>query len=309
MAFTAKDVQKLREQTGAGMMDCKKALTASDGDFEKAIEFLREKGLAAAAKKAGRVAAEGAAYATVCTECGVAALVEINSETDFVAKNDEFKKFCADVATAIMLEAPADLEALAACKYPGSDLTVVDMQREKVLTIGENIQIRRFERYDNSTMNVAYIHAGGKIGVLVALEVSDNLRGNEKIIEMGKDICMQIAAMRPQWLNRSDVPEATLAKEKEILLAQTINEGKPAAVAEKIVLGRIGKFYEENCLVDQAFVKENKISVAKYVDRVAAEQGGTAKIVKFTRFERGEGIAKREDNFAEEIAKLTGGAN
>jgi len=305
MAFTAKDVQALREQTGAGMMDCKKALVASDGDFEKAVEFLREKGLAAAAKKAGRIAAEGIAYATVCEECGLGVVVEVNSETDFVAKNEEFKKFCADVAVAVMCNNPADVDALKECKYPESELTVADMLREKVLTIGENIQIRRFARYDENTMNVAYIHAGGKIGVMLGMEVSENLKGNAVIRDMGKDICMQIAAMRPQWLNREEVPAETVAKEKEILMAQTINEGKPAAVAEKIVMGRINKFYEENCLVDQAFVKENKISVAKYADRVAAEQGGTVKIVKFTRFERGEGMEKREDNFAEEIAKLT----
>lgn len=306
MAFTAKDVQKLREQTGAGMMDCKKALTSSDGDFEKAIEFLREKGLAAAAKKAGRVAAEGMVLATVCKECGVGVMVEVNSETDFVAKNQEFQKFVADVAEVVVKENPADIEALGACKYPGSDLTVTDMQREKVLTIGENIQLRRFVRYDDSGMNVAYVHMGGKIGVLVKLEVSENLKGNTAIEELGKDICMQIAAMRPQYLCRNCVPAEVLAKEKEILLAQTINEGKPANVAEKIVAGRINKFYEENCLVDQPFVKENKVSVSKYADRVASEQGGTVKIAKFDRFERGEGIEKREDNFAEEVAKMTG---
>ncbi len=305
MAFTAQDVKKLREQTGAGMMDCKKALASSDGDFEKAIEFLREKGLAAAAKKAGRIAAEGAVYAKVCKNCHVGAVVEINSETDFVAKNADFQKFCADVCSVIIHQAPADMDALLACQYPESELTVQQMLQEKVLTIGENIQLRRFERYDESTMNVAYIHMGGKIGVLVGLEVSDNLRGNETIVELGKDICMQIAAMRPQYLNREAVPAEVISKEKEILLAQTINEGKPANVAEKIVAGRINKFFEENCLVNQAFVKENKISVQKYAERVAAEQGGTVKIAKFVRFEKGEGLEKRQDNFAEEVANMT----
>ena len=304
MAFTAKDVQKLREQTGVGMMDCKKALVESDGDFEKAIEILREKGLAAATKKAGRIAAEGAVYATVCNECGVGAIVEINSETDFVAKNDQFKELCAGVATVVMTDAPADVEALKECKYVGSEMTVVEMLREKILTIGENMNIRRFERYDNSTMNVAYIHMGGRIGVLVGLEVSENLKGNAAIEELGKDICMQIAAMRPQYLNKESVPADVLAKEKEILMAQTINEGKPANVAEKIVAGRINKFYEENCLTNQAFVKENKMSVEKYADKVAAEQGGTVKIAKFVRFEKGEGLAKKEDNFAEEVANM-----
>ena len=305
MAFTAKDVQKLREQTGAGMMDCKKALTSADGDFEKAIEYLREKGLAAAAKKAGRIAAEGAVYAYVCPECGIGAVVEVNSETDFVAKNEEFKKFCADICNVVIKDNPADMEALAECKYPGSDLTVKGMQQEKVLTIGENIQLRRFERYDASTTNVAYIHMGGKIGVLVGMEVSKNIKDNEAIKELGKDICMQIAAMRPQYLNKDCVPAEVLDKEKEILMAQTVNEGKPAAVAEKIVNGRINKFFEENCLVNQAFVKENKLSVEKYADKVASQLGGTVKIVKFTRFEKGEGLEKREDNFAEEVAKMT----
>ncbi|MEA5038897.1 MAG: translation elongation factor Ts [Clostridiaceae bacterium] len=309
MAFTAKDVQNLREQTGAGMMDCKKALTASEGDYEKAIEFLREKGLAAAAKKAGRIAAEGMAYAYVCDSCGVGAVVEINSETDFVAKNEKFVKFVDDVTHVVIDENPADLDALLACAYPGTGRTVQEELQDKVLVIGENIQVRRFARYCNKTMNIAYVHAGGKIGVLVGLEVSENLRGNAAVLDLGKDICMQIAAMRPQWLDRTQVPAETIEKEKEILLAQTMNEGKPVAVAEKIVNGRINKFYEENCLVDQAFVKENKASVAKYADRVASEQGGTVKIAKFVRFEKGEGLEKREENFAEEIAKLAGGNN
>lgn len=306
MAFTAKDVQNLREQTGAGMMDCKKALSASDGDFEKAIEFLREKGLAAAAKKAGRIAAEGMAYAYVCAKCGVGVVVEVNAETDFVAKNEKFTDFVNGVAHVIINENPADLDALMALPYPETGRTVQEEQQDKVLTIGENIKIRRFARYCNGTMNVAYVHAGGKIGVLVGLEVSDNLRGNAAIEELGRDICMQIAAMRPQWLDRTEVPEEVLAKEKEILMVQSMNEGKPAAVAEKIVTGRINKFYEENCLVDQAFVKENKTSVAKHAAKVASDLGGTVKIAKFTRFEKGEGLEKREDNFAEEIAKLAG---
>ncbi len=305
MAFTAKDVQKLREQTGAGMMDCKKALTSADGDFDKAIEYLREKGLAAAAKKAGRIAAEGVVVARVCSKEGVGAVVEVNSETDFVAKNENFQKFCEDVCKVVIHQNPTDVEALFACKYPDSDLTVREMLQEKVLTIGENLQLRRFQRYDNSTTNVAYIHMGGKIGVLVGLEVSDNLKGNEAVQELGKDICMQIAAMRPQYLNKDEVPADVLAKEKEILMAQTINEGKPANVAEKIVSGRINKYYEENCLVNQPFVKENKLSVEKYADKVASEQGGTVRIVKFVRFEKGEGLEKRVDNFAEEVASMT----
>lgn len=305
MAFTAKDVQKLREQTGAGMMDCKKALTASEGDYDKAVEFLREKGLAAAAKKASRVAAEGMVYAGVCGECGVGAIVEVNSETDFVAKNEVFQGFVKDLAEVVINENPADLDALRACAYPNSDKTVAEMLTERVATIGENIQIRRFERFCDQTANVAYMHMGGKIGVLVALELSDNLRGNEAIAELGHDICMQIAAMNPQYLDRDSVPAEVVEHEKEILLAQTINEGKPEAVAQKIVSGRINKFYEENCLVDQAFVKENKTSVGKYAEAKAKELGGTVKIARFVRFEKGEGLAKREDDFAAEVAAMT----
>ena len=304
MAFTAKDVQALREQTGVGMMDCKKALTASDGDFEKAVEFLREKGLAAAAKKAGRIAAEGVVAVYICDDCGVGAIVEVNSETDFVAKNADFQKFVNDVAVAVASNAPADVEALLACKYPGSDLTVGEMQQEKVLTIGENIKIRRFDRYDAATMNVGYVHMGGKIGVLVGMEVSDNLKGNPALVELGRDVAMQAAAMRPSYLDRTEVTADVLEKEKEILTAQALNEGKPAAVAEKMVAGRINKYYQENCLVDQAFVKDNKISVGKHVEAVAKELGGTVKLTKFTRFEKGEGLAKKEENFAEEIAKM-----
>lgn len=305
MAFTAKDVQNLREQTGVGMMDCKKALSASDGDYDKAVEFLREKGLAAAAKKSGRIAAEGMVYSMVCPECKIGAVVEVNSETDFVAKNEQFQKFVSDLVHVVINENPADLDTFLACKYPNSDVTVSAMTQEKILTIGENIQVRRFMRYDASTVNVAYTHMGGKIGVLTALEVSDNLKDNAEIAELGHDICMQIAAMNPNYLNREDVPADVVEKEKEILLAQTINEGKPEAVAQKIVAGRINKFYEENCLVDQAFVKENKLSVSKYADQKAKELGGTIKIAKFVRFEKGEGIAKREGDFAAEVAAMT----
>ena len=303
MAFTAKDVQNLREQTGVGMMDCKKALTESNGDFEKAVEFLREKGLAAAEKKAGRIAAEGMVFAGVCEKSGVGVIVEVNSETDFVARNENFQKFVSDIADVITAENPKDIDALGTCSYPGTTMTVTDMLREKVLTIGENIQLRRFMRYENP-VNFAYIHMGGKIGVLVNLEISDNLKGNAVVAELGKDICMQIAAMRPTYLLREDVPQTDIEKEKEILKVQAINEGKPAAVAEKIVAGRINKYFEEICLVDQAFVKENKISVGKHVESVAKELGGDIKLKAFTRFERGEGIEKRAQNFADEIANM-----
>ena len=304
MPFTAQDVRALREKTNVGMMDCKKALAATDGDFEKAIEYLREKGLAAAAKKASRIAAEGMVATYVCDSCGVASIVEVNSETDFVAKNADFQKFVSDIAVVVAKENPADLDALSQCKFTDSDRTVAEMLQEKVLTIGENIKIRRFARFDGETVNVAYTHMGGVIGVLVGMQVSDSIKDKPEVITLGKDIGMQAAAMRPQWLNKEEVPEATLAKEKEILMVQTMNEGKPEKVAEKIVMGRLGKFYQENCLTEQAFVKENKISVAKHIEAVAKELGGEIKLVRFVRFEKGEGLEKREDNFAEEVASM-----
>lgn len=309
MAFTAADVKKLREMTNVGMMECKKALTDAEGDFDKAIELLREKGLAKAAKKADRIAAEGVVCAKVCDECGVGAIIEVNSETDFVAKNADFQKFVQDLADVVIKEAPADVEALKACKM--GDLTVQEALQEKVLTIGENIQIRRFERYDATTANVGYTHMGGVIGVLVGLEVSDNLRGNAVVAELGKDIGMQAAAMRPAFMDKSDVDETTLAKEREILLAQALEENKSAAkpkpeqIIHKMVDGRVGKYYEENCLLQQAFVKENKVSVEQHIAAVAKELGGEIKLVKYVRFEKGEGIEKKQDDFAAEVASMT----
>jgi len=308
MAFTAADVKKLREMTSVGMMECKKALTEADGDFDKAIELLREKGLAKAAKKADRVAAEGVVCAKVCDECGIAAIVEVNAETDFVAKNADFQAFVNDVATVIIKENPADVDALKACKL--GELTVETALQEKVLTIGENIQIRRFARFDANTVNVAYNHMGGVIGTLVALEVSDNLKDNATVKELGKDIGMQAAAMNPAFMDKSEVDESTLAKEKEILLAQALEENKTAAkpkpeqIIHKMVEGRIGKYYEENCLLQQAFVKENKVSVEQHIAAVAKELGGEIKLVKCVRFERGEGIEKKQDDFAAEVASM-----
>ena len=304
MAITAKDVQKLREMTGVGMMDCKKALTASEGDMDKAIEWLREKGLDAQTKKAGKVAAEGVSYAIVADN-GVGVILEVNSQTDFVAKNEVFQEFVKAVATVVATDDPADVEALKACKYPGTDRTVADVTADKVLSIGENIQIRRFVRYAEG-VNVPYIHMGGKIGVLVNLAVE----GIEaaKVVELGKDVAMQIAAMNPSFLDKSDVDQATLDKEKEIQLAQMDNDpkmaSKPLQVKEKIVIGKLGKFYEENCLLQQAFVKENKISVEKHVAEVAKQLGGKITVKAFTRFETGEGIEKKEDDFAAEVASM-----
>ena len=308
MAITAKDVQKLREMTGVGMMDCKKALTAAEGDFDKAIEWLREKGMAAQTKKAGKVAAEGMSFATV-TEKGVGVIIEVNSQTDFVAKNEVFQDFVMALTVVVAEENPADVAALKACRYPGTDRTVDDVTADKVLAIGENIQIRRFARYAEG-VNVPYIHMGGKVAVLVNMEV-EGIEA-DKVTDLGKDVAMQICAMNPTYRDKSDVSQEVLDKEKEIQLAQMANDPKMAAkpdkVKEGIVMGKLGKYYEENCLMQQAFVKENKVSVEKHVAAVAKEVGGEIKIKGFYRFERGEGLEKKEENFAEEIAKQLGKA-
>jgi elongation factor Ts len=304
MAFTAQDVKDLREMTGVGMMDCKRALTESDGDKEKAVDWLREKGLAAAQKKAGRIAAEGIAYAAVIDNVGI--VVEVNAETDFVAQNEKFVDFVKNVAAAAVKNAPEDIEGLLGSRYPGMDKTVRDMQQEMILVIGENISVRRFARYTTG-LNVPYVHAGGKIGVMVNMEVS-NIGNMDAAVTLGKDLAMQIAAMRPTYLDKSDVDQSVIEKEKVILTAQAKedpkNAGKPDGLIEKMVLGRVGKFYEDNCLLQQAFVKGDKISVEQHVKQVAKELGGAIVVKAFTRFEKGEGIEKKQENFAEEISKL-----
>ncbi len=306
MGFTANDVKQLREMTGVGMLDCKKALADSDGDIDKAVEYLREKGLAAAQKKAGRVAAEGMAYAA--TIDGVGVVVEVNAETDFVSQNDMFVEFAKGVATVVATENPADLDVLMTKQYPGTERTVQEEQQEKVLVIGENIKVRRFARYAEG-VSVAYNHMGGRIGVLVNLDVAAGLESNDAVVELGKDIAMQIAAMNPGFLDKSDVNQDTLDKEREILMAQAKAENEQAAkpkpdnILEKMVEGRIGKYYEENCLLQQAFVKENKISVSQHVANIAKDLGGNVEVKSFVRFEKGEGIEKKQENFAEEIAK------
>lgn len=304
MAFSATDVKNLREMTGVGMMDCKKALAAADGDKDKAIEWLREKGLAAQTKKAGKIAAEGVAYAIV-DESGVGVVIEVNSQTDFVAKNEVFQDFVNNLAAIVAKENPADVAALQECKYPGEDRTVANVLADKVLSIGENIQIRRFVRYSEG-VNVPYIHAGGKVGVLVNMEV-EGIEA-DKVVELGKDVAMQICAMNPSFLDKSDVEQATLDKEKEILMVQAKedpkNANKPENIIEKMVMGRIGKFYEENCLLQQAFVKENKVSVEKHVAEVAKQLGGKIVVKAFTRFATGEGIEKAEEDFAAEVASM-----
>ena len=299
MAFTAQDVKTLREKTGCGMMDCKKALTQADGNMDAAIDILREQGLAKQAKKASRIAAEGVAYAATNADATVGVVVEINSETDFVAKNDDFMSFVKTVADTIIEKNPADVDALLAEKAADSDMTVAELLQEKVLTIGENIKIRRFARYEGAV--ATYIHAGGKIGVMVNFET--DVAGKEGFAEYGKDIAMQIAAVNPSYLQKSDVPDEVIEHEKAIMTEQVINEGKPEAIAQKIVLGKIGKYYEENCLVNQAFVKDNKMTVEQYTAKVAKDLGGSIKILGVVRFEKGEGLEKRSDNLADEVAK------
>ena len=301
MAVTAKDVQKLREMTGCGMMDCKKALTEAEGNMDRAIELLREKGLAASAKKAGRIAAEGMAYAAVLD--GVGVVVEVNAETDFVGKNEKFVDFVKGVAATVAKCDPADLDALMECKYDGSDLTVLQQQQEMVLVIGENIKVRRFARFADG-FNVAYVHAGGKIGVLVSL----NVEGGIDATEIGKDVAMQIAALNPRFWDKSQVTQDVLDEEKKIMLVQMSNDpkmaSKPDQVKEKIVLGKLNKFYAENCLLQQDFVKNGDETVEQYITSAAKALGGTVTFKNAVRFEKGEGIEKKQENFAEEIAKL-----
>ena len=288
--ITASQVKDLREKTGAGMMDCKKVLTETDGDMEKAIELLRERGIAKAAKKSGRVAAEGLVEAYVTEDGKVGAIVEVNAETDFVAKNEEFKSFVLSVARQVVEKNPKDLDDLLAQESiaePGK--TVKDVLTDKIAKIGENMNIRRFARFESEGLIEKYIHGDGKIAVLV------NMNGGNH--EVAKDVCMQIAAARPEFLNETSVPEDRLEKEKEILKAQTMNEGKPEAIAEKIVQGRIRKFFEEVCLVDQVFVKDPNKKVSDLLKENNAE------VVEFARFEKGKGIEKKEENFAEEVMK------
>lgn len=300
MAFTAADVKNLREMTGVGMMDCKKALVEADGDIDKAVEWLREKGLAAAQKKAGRIAAEGVAYAAVIDGIGV--IVEVNAESDFVAKNEIFNEYVKGVAAVVAKENPADLDALYAAPF-GNGHTVLEEQNDKVLVIGENIKVRRFARYE-SGLSVPYVHMGGRIAVLVNMEAPDA----PAVVELGKDVAMQIAALNPTFKDKSDVDAEFIAKEKEIRLAQAKedpkNAKKPDAIIEKIIEGGLAKYFKEICLMQQPFVKDDKVSVEQHIAAVAKEVGADVKLIGYTRFEKGEGIEKRQDDLAEEVAKL-----
>ena len=286
MAFTAQDVKTLREMTGVGMMDCKKALTAVEGDMDKAIDFLREKGLAAAAKKAGRIAAEGVVGSFVSADGKIGAIVEVNCETDFVAKTDGFKALVEKIAAHIVATKPADVEALLASELDGQ--TVEALVTASVAKIGEKISVRRFALYEAPEGVVAaYIHGGGKIGVIVELK-----GGNA---ELGKDVAMHVAAANPSYLERSQVPAAELEHEKEVLSEQAKNEGKPEKIIEKMVMGRINKYYKEVCLVDQEFVKDPDQTVGKLVKAAGAE------VLAFSRFQLGEGIEKKQEDFAAEV--------
>ena len=307
MAFTAADVKTLREMTSVGMMDCKKALVECDGDMDKAVEWLREKGLAKAAKKAGRIAAEGMSYAL--TENGVGVVVEVNCETDFCAKSDLFVAFVKDIAKVIAEQDPADVDALMNCKYLDSDLTVSETMPEKVMSIGENLQIRRFVRFAENT-SVGYVHAGGKIGVLVNLAVE----GDIDATEIGKNVAMQIAAMSPKYWDKSQVPQADVDKELAVQVALMDNDpkmaSKPAAVKEKIAAGKMAAFYKESCLLQQEFVRSDlyKGDVAGYIADAAKKLGGKVTFVDAVHYVKGEGIEKKADDFAAEVAAQIAGA-
>ena len=306
MAFTAQDVKKLREMTNVGMMDCKKALQATDGDMDAAIDWLREKGLAKAAKKAGRIAAEGVAYAAVVD--GVGVVIEVNSETDFAAKTDAFLDLVKNLANVVAAQNPADVEALKACTYPGTNLTVTEIMQEKVMSIGENMQIRRFARFADN-VSVAYVHAGGSHGVLVNLAVE-----GVDATEIGKNVAMQIAAMNPKYWDKAQVPQADVDKELAVQVALMDNDpkmaNKPAQVKEKIAAGKMAAFYKEQCLLQQEFVRSDlfKGDVAGYIADAAKKLGGKVTFVDAIHYIKGEGIEKKVDDFAAEVAAQVAGA-
>ena len=287
---TAALVKELREKTGAGMMDCKKVLVETDGNMERAAELLRERGITKAAKKSDRIAAEGLVYCYVTDDKKTGVVLEVNAETDFVAKNEDFRTFVADTAKQVAETNPKDVEELLSqTSLTDSSKTVQDILTDKIATIGENMSVRRFTRFESTGIVEAYTHGDGKIGVLL-----DCPKGSE---DVARDVCMQIAAAKPEYVNREEVPADVVKHEMEILKAQAMNEGKPAEIAEKIVMGRIGKFYGEICLLEQDFVKNPDIKVQKLLSDNGAE------VARFARFEKGEGLEKREENFAEEVAK------
>lgn len=307
MAITAGMVKDLRERTGAGMMDCKKALEEAQGDMDRAIDVLREKGLSKAAKKAGRIAAEGM-VATYTLDATTAAIVEVNSETDFVAKNEKFQTYVATVAKQACATKATDIDSfLAEASVSNPEATVTDELNSQIAVIGENLKIRRFEKVVAQNGIVAsYIHMGGKIGVLVEL-TTDVV--NDNIVECGKNVAMQIAAIAPLHVDQSEIPEAYKIAETAILKQQAINENpdKPENIIDKMIVGRLNKQMKEICLLDQSYVKDSDMTVKQYVDSVAKAEGAQVSVVRFVRFETGEGIEKKVDNFAEEVAKQING--
>lgn len=309
MAITAKMVSELRAKTGCGMMECKKALNEANGDMEEAVKILRENGLAVAAKKADRIAAEGVVDILFNEAGDTAAMIEVNAETDFVAKNETFKEFVRGTLKVILEQKPADVEALLACKYD-ADYTVDETLKNLIATIKENMNIRRFVLVEG--VLTSYIHGGGTTGVIVKFAADDAAKNNAGFAEFAKNIALQIAAGNPpSYVNKDEVPASAVEEEKAILIAQIKNDeknaNKPEAILEKMVMGKIGKFYERVCLVEQAYVKDDKMKVGQYVDACAKEFGGAIAIDSFYLYERGEGLEKREDNFADEIAQMVGG--
>lgn len=301
--ITAKSVKELRERTGAGMMDCKKALTETNGDIEKAVEFLREKGLAAAAKKAGRVAAEGLVKTYVSEDSKKASVIEVNCETDFVAANDQFVSFVDKLAKMVVETTATTVEELESQKFDG-DQTVKEALTSLIATLGENMTIRRFAKFDvNNGLVKTYVHGGGRIGVAVELACDTQ---SPVVEEVARELCMQVAAANPLYLDENAVDKEAIEKEKEIYRVQALNEGKPENIVEKMVLGRIKKYYKEVCLVDQLWVKDGDKTIKKLLEEKSKEVGSPITISKFVRFERGEGIEKVEENFAEEVARQIG---
>ncbi len=306
-AITAKDVAELRKKTGCGMMECKNALVEANGNMDEAIKVLRERGLAVAAKKADRIAADG--LVDTLTVGDVTAIIEVNTETDFVAKNESFREFVRGILATIIDKKPADVAALTACQYADTDLTVEAKMKEMIFTIGEKMDLRRFDIINGTTST--YIHGNGSIGVVVSFDADDAAKNNAGFAEFAKNIALQVAAYPVEYLNRESVPAARIAEEREIIMSQINNDekdaNKPEQIKEKMVDGKIGKFYEANCLLDQGYVKDDALSVQKYVDATAKEFGGAIKVTGFIRYEKGEGIQKREGNFAEEINKMVNG--
>ena len=305
-AITAKMVSDLRTKTGCGMMECKKALTEANGDFDEAIKVLREKGLSVAAKKADRIAAEGVVDILVNDDNTSAVMIEVNAETDFVAKNATFLEFVQNVSKTILATRPASVEELLTKSYLDTDMTVEAKLKDMIFTIGENMNIRRFIIVDGLVSS--YIHGKGSTGVIVNFEADENVKNTEGFAEMAKNVALQVAAMPVLYLDKDSVPEKDIEEEKGIILAQLNNDpknaNKPQQILEKMVIGKLGKFYEKNCLIEQSYIKDYKISVGAYVNATAKELGGSIKVVGYNLYEKGEGLEKREDDFAAEIAKM-----